>query len=106
MIERLLERREREGLTYAELGAVSGIAARTLSWWAWRLRREAAGMRKEQASSPAFLELVPRAQLEHGHEEDGDDRIDIVLRHGRLVLVRATVDIEALGRIVKELERC
>ena len=39
-IAELLALREREGLTYEELAAVSGLKRSTLSWWAWRLRRE------------------------------------------------------------------
>lgn len=32
--------REREGLTYQDLSDRCGLAASTLSWWSWRLRRE------------------------------------------------------------------
>jgi transposase len=39
-IERLLHRREREGLTYAQIAAIAGIQPSTMSTWAWRLRRE------------------------------------------------------------------
>jgi len=39
-IRRLLARRDREGLTYRELSKISGVAASTLSWWSWRLRRD------------------------------------------------------------------
>jgi len=50
-IARLLEQRERGGLTYRELSQRCGLSPRTLSWWAWKLRREGAG------SSPAFVEV-------------------------------------------------
>ena len=37
----LLAQREREGLTYEQLARRSDLAANTLAWWSWRLRREA-----------------------------------------------------------------
>ena len=39
-IRRLLERRDREGLTYRELARRTGESPRTLAWWGSRLRRE------------------------------------------------------------------
>ena len=50
-IAALLARREREGLTYAELAEIAGIAKTTLSWWSWRLR-------KERAEEPGFVEVA------------------------------------------------
>lgn len=40
-IAALLAHREKEGLTYAELAEQTGYSKSTLSWWSWRLRREA-----------------------------------------------------------------
>jgi transcriptional regulator with XRE-family HTH domain len=39
----LLLRRERRGLTYAELAEQSGVPLPTLTWWAGKLRREGGG---------------------------------------------------------------
>ena len=50
-IAALLARREREGLTYAELAEIAGIAKTTLSWWSWRLRRE-------RVDEPGFVEVA------------------------------------------------
>ena len=49
----LLALRDREGLTYEELSERCGLAATTLSWWSWRLRREA-------RDQPAFAEVELR----------------------------------------------
>lgn len=37
----LLAHRDQEGLTYAELAEQTGYSKSTLSWWNWRLRRDA-----------------------------------------------------------------
>jgi len=37
----LLAHRDKEGLTYAELAEQTGYSRATLSWWSWRLRRDA-----------------------------------------------------------------
>ena len=49
-MQALLEHRERHGLTYRELAEECGGSAHTLSWWAWRLKRE----KREEA---AFVEV-------------------------------------------------
>ena len=53
-VQRWLALRDREGLTYRNLSARSGIPANTLAHWAWRLRREE---RSTRESAP-FVELV------------------------------------------------
>lgn len=40
-IAALLAHRDQEGLTYAELAELTGYSKSTLSWWSWRLRRDA-----------------------------------------------------------------
>ena len=53
-MERLLHRRERQGLTYRELSEDSGIPIPTLSWWSQKLKRES-----EDAAQVRACELVP-----------------------------------------------
>lgn len=92
-MRRYLQRREREGLTYAELAAATGERAHTLSWWAWKLRSERA------VEEPAFVEL-----------EVADDcpaassSIEIVLSSGRRLIVQPGFDEETLRRAVDALE--
>ncbi|HHM13066.1 MAG TPA: hypothetical protein ENJ16_05900 [Planctomycetaceae bacterium] len=91
-MRRLLERRERLGLTYRELEAETGVPAHTLSWWAWKLR-------KEETEHPRFVELVADA-------ENGDAALDVVLRCGRVIRVPAGFEDDHLRRLVSALESC
>ncbi len=59
-VQRWLSLRDREGLTYRELSARSGIPANTLTHWAWRLRRKERSARK----CAPFVELVPSPRQE------------------------------------------
>lgn len=97
-VQRWLSLRDREGLTYRELSARSGIPANTLTHWAWRLRREARSARK----CTPFVELVPSAR--HGDAAPG--RVEIVLRSERRVLVDAAIDPAVLARLLAAVERC
>lgn len=97
-VRRWLALREREGLTYLQLSARSGIPANTLAHWAWKLRKEAA----EPAADVEFVELVPS----HRPGDAPASRIVIELSNDRRVLVDASVDADALARIVRALERC
>lgn len=98
LVRRWLALRERESLTYLQLSARSGIPANTLAHWAWKLRREAG----ESVADVEFVELVPS----HRPGDAPAARIVIELRNDRRVLVDASVDADALARIVRALERC
>jgi transcriptional regulator with XRE-family HTH domain len=82
-IEALLLRRERRGLTYAELAEQSGVPLPTLTWWAGKLRREGGGR------DAAFVQVLPAGG------EDGA-RVEILLRNGRQLVVREAITPEAL----------
>ena len=99
VVRRWLRLREREGLTYVQLSARSGIPANTLAHWAWKLRRQ---VPKASTAGVEFVELVP------GHREEDlpASRIVIELGHDRRVVVDASVDAEVLAHIVRALERC
>ena len=56
-IAAILDRRDREGLTYEELAERTGVAKSTLSWWSWRRRREG-GQRKRSERIRGFAEVV------------------------------------------------
>ena len=90
-MERLLERRAREGLTFRELSEESGIPIPTLSYWASKLRREGA----EVEARLVEVELV-------------DDAAPIVTesRAGLRVTVERGFDAEHLARVLGALARC
>lgn len=92
-MQRHLERREREGLTYAELEARTGVSRKALQWWAWKLRRE-------EQSAPAFVEVEVRAD-----KAPSETRIEVELANGRRLAVRPGFDEETLRRAVVALER-
>lgn len=95
-MRRLLRRREREGLTYAELAAISGESRQTLAWWAWRLRQP----EYAKSDEPPFVELsVAPGELE------GSTGIEILLTNGRRLAVQRGFDEETLRKAVAVLER-
>jgi hypothetical protein len=101
-MRRLLERREREGLTYRQAAALEpGVSINMLFWWRRRLtRRSSAAPAVERTSPAGFVELASaRPALPASH-------IEIVLERGRRVVVDAEVDESALQRVVRALEGC
>lgn len=90
-MQRHLECREREGLTYSELEARTGVSRNTLQWWASKLRREA-------QDAPAFVEVI-------AGKGPSDTRIEVELANGRRLAVRSGFDEETLRRAVAALER-
>jgi transcriptional regulator with XRE-family HTH domain len=98
-MRRLLTRREREGLTYVELGRRTGIPAGTLAWWSSRLRREV------QLEPAGFVELVAESGSSAGSDAEG--RIEVVLGNGLRLMVPPAADVVAVQRLVRALEeRC
>jgi hypothetical protein len=97
-VERWLALRDREHLTYRELSQRSGIPANTLAHWAWRLRREQATLPAESA----FVELVATAAPAHR----SGSRVEIILRGERRVVVDASIDADALARVLTAVDRC
>lgn len=93
-VQRWLDLREREGLTYRELSRRSGIPANTLTHWAWRLRKES------RPEPRAFVELVPAEDARR------DSRVEIIVRGERRVLVDPSIEPETLTRILSAVERC
>jgi transcriptional regulator with XRE-family HTH domain len=91
-MEALLDRRERRGLTFAQLSAASGVPVTTLSSWASRLRRE-------RAAGDGFVELVPSAEA-----AAAEARVEIALRSGRQLVVREAIAPAALTALVAALE--
>ncbi len=93
-MRRHLRRRDREGLTYAELAELTGESRHTLSWWAWKLRQAGA------PEGPGFVELEVTA------EPPVDDAgVEVVLEGGRRLVLRPDFDEETLRRAVAALEQ-
>ena len=97
-MRRLLARRQREGLTFAELSRQTRIPVGTLAWWSSRLRSEPAGDRA------GFVEL--KAEVDP-QVPPRDDRIEVVLVRGRRLIVPRGFDAGEVLRLVRALEaRC
>lgn len=101
-MRRLLERREREGLTYRQAATLEpGVSINMLFWWRKRLARTSSAAPAVERSSPAaFVELAS------SRPSSSASRIEIVLERGRRVVVDAAVDESALQRVVRALEGC
>jgi len=98
-MRRLVRRREREGLSYATLSAMSGIPAGTLAWWAHRLRSTTAARSRERRGGSEFVEVIP---AERGAAVD----YEITLPSGIQVRAPAVVDREELARVVQAILSC
>lgn len=91
----LLRRRERRGLTWAELSAESGVPRSTLHWWDRRLRDE------EQEEGPRFVRL----EIARDATSTADvDPIEVVARSGHRVLVRSGFDPHSLRQVLEVLD--
>lgn len=84
------------GAPVGEVARVHGVAASTLRWWRWTLRREA------PSSSPRFVPVVVPARasaaISGGH-------IDIAVRE-LVVRVGTGTDVDYAAALVRALESC
>ena len=102
-MRRLLSRRDRAGLTFRELSAESGVPMSTLSFWAWKLRREADESASSADGAGGFVELLARPEI---IPEQVGAAIEILLAGDRRVVLRGEIDEARLQRVVRALERC
>ena len=98
-VRRWLAKRDREGLTYRELSVCVGVPANTLCQWAWRFRHESA---RPAAEEPAFVQLTSAPS----RGTSSSQRVEIVLRSKRRVIVDAAMDSAVLTRLLEAIERC
>ena len=100
--EQRVQRLRDSELKTGEFAAELGINPRTLTYWKWRLGREArsaaaGGSAKQKAT---FVEVKP----EEPRSSVGTERIEIVLDEGRTVVrVPERFDLETLRRVVVAL---
>jgi hypothetical protein len=98
-IRRLLEIRQSEKLTYAEIAKRSGLPVHVLSYRAAQDRyREA----DTATASASFVEVVPAKEPEGGWESSG---IELVLPGGVHALLAREFDDAALARLLA-VARC
>lgn len=99
-IRRLLQRREREGLTFKELSRVCGLSSSTLTGWAWRFRKEEENREASPPDEgPSFVEIAVPSTAD-------DARVEIVLRSGRRLLLSQAVDPAWVGRLLAVVDPC
>lgn len=94
--ERLLEQRDREGLSYPVLSERSGVPASTLQRWGRKLAAE----RRDACAPAPFVEVVPAA------EEPPLGRVEVLLRSGHVLYLEPGPPSEGLTELVTLLESC
>jgi hypothetical protein len=96
-------RRLRESdLTVAEFAAELGVKASTLTYWKWRLGKEAREIKphvEPARKAPTFVEVKPEGSAPTSSAE----RIEIMLAGGLLIRVPEKFEPETLRRVVAAL---
>ncbi len=98
-MERLLRKRERQGLTYRELSEESGIPIPTLAWWSRKLECE------EEEDPPQACELVAIEIVDDEPDED-DAAIEIVIDDRLRLLIPPAVSEAHLRRVLRAAASC
>jgi hypothetical protein len=104
----LLEAQRRSGLSLAAFCRRQSLRKGTLSFWKWKLAREAEAGRGATASFvPVQIAVVPPRSHEPGAPpatlaELGE--LEITVADGRLVRVRGRVDPRWLGAVLRAVE--
>ena len=88
----------RSGLTAKEYAARAGVSDRSLTYWKWRLRKEAGEATAAQEPAAALGSIV---EVRTGVE----GRIEVELPSGRRIRVPASFDAAALRGLVEALEQ-
>lgn len=105
-----VERWRDSGLTTAEFAAEVGISAKTLTYWAWTLKREATGekrvwpKKKRPVATPAAAGATARATtfVEVSSQVD-QQRFEIEIR-GRRLHIPQGFDAQQLRSLLQVLE--
>ena len=105
-----VERWRDSGLTTAEFAAEVGISAKTLTYWAWTLKREAAGAKrvwpakkKRQGGTPAAAGATARAPFVEVSSQVGQQRFELEVR-GRRLHIPHGFDAQQLSSLLQILE--
>ena len=115
---------EREGLTFRQLSERFGFCTRTLRRWSAQLRQQRArdplGEYERRFHERVVLATDPgRAEgeqksleqsfvkvLEEPAAAPSPDRIEIVLRGGRRLVIEGAVDAQELAQVIATVEEC
>lgn len=108
---RRVERWRDSGLTTAEFAAEVGISAKTLTYWAWTLKREATGekrvwpaKKKRPGATPAAASAKVQAPfVEVSSQVGGQPRFELEVR-GRRLHIPHGFDAQQLSSLLRVLE--
>jgi hypothetical protein len=105
-----VERWRDSGLTTAEFAAEVGISAKTLTYWAWTLKREATGAKrvwpakkKRQGATSAAAGATVRAPFVEVSSQVGQQRFELEVR-GRRLHIPHGFDAQQLSSLLQVLE--
>ena len=105
-----VERWRDSGLTTAEFAAEVGISAKTLTYWAWTLKREATGekrvwpaKKKRPGATPTAASVTVRAPFVEVSSQVGQQRFELEVR-GRRLLIPYGFDAQQLSSLLQVLE--
>ena len=99
-MERLLRKRERQGLTFRELSEESGIPIPTLSWWSRKLKSE-----RGEDAAPRACEFVP-IEIVEDEPAEGGEAIEIVIGDQVRLLVPPTASQAHVRCVLRAVSSC
>jgi hypothetical protein len=106
----LVRRWRRSGQTACEFAESVGVNAGTLSYWAWRLKREgkatdgaARSRRKRRRRQQSIAPMGERSFVELIVDRPEEGRFELELGDGRRLRIPAGFDGAALGRLLTVL---
>lgn len=102
-----VSRQPQSGLGVRAFCAAEGLKVPAFYFWKREIGRRDAGQprtdRAGRKARPAFIELLPAAPVPVPARQS-EDALELLLSHGRRVLVRGGCDVALLGRVVAVLE--
>lgn len=93
------------GLTARKFSASIGVKPGTLTYWAWRLGREASPSSAERKASVRCERRAPTAFVELVSDAVPDGRFELELAGGRRLRIPVGFEAEALERLLGVVER-
>lgn len=102
---RRVRRWRRSELTAREFSASIGVKPGTLTYWAWRLGREAKPASEDRKTSGRCQRRAPTTFVELLSEGVADGRFELELAGGRRLRIPVRFEAEALERLLGVVER-